>query len=73
MRSVARVLLLFGVGARAHSTKIALGSTDMEETITLAGGCFWCIEGAFSAMRGVKSAESGYIDGHVKNPTYKQV
>lgn len=40
---------------------------------TLAGGCFWCTEAVFQDLKGVQSVISGYIDGHVKNPTYKDV
>ncbi|MBV6391546.1 MAG: Peptide methionine sulfoxide reductase MsrA/MsrB [Anaerolineales bacterium] len=43
------------------------------ETITLAGGCFWCLEAVFDEVKGVLSVESGYANGHVKNPTYRQV
>jgi peptide-methionine (S)-S-oxide reductase len=43
------------------------------ETATFAGGCFWCVEAVFQGLRGVSLVESGYIGGHVANPTYKQV
>lgn len=45
----------------------------MTETAILAGGCFWCVEAVFKDLIGVQSVESGYIGGHVANPTYKQV
>jgi peptide-methionine (S)-S-oxide reductase len=44
-----------------------------QETITLAGGCFWCVEGLFILLKGVSKAESGYTGGHVENPTYEDV
>lgn len=40
---------------------------------TIAGGCFWCIEGAFNELQGIVSAKSGYAGGEVKMPTYEQV
>ena len=43
------------------------------ETATLAGGCFWCTEAIYQQLDGVISVESGYTDGKVKNPTYKEV
>ena len=43
------------------------------ETVTLAAGCFWCIEAVFDGLDGVESVESGYIGGSVDQPTYKQV
>lgn len=45
----------------------------MTEYATLAGGCFWCTEAVFKDVIGVESVESGYIGGHVPDPTYKQV
>ncbi|WOK38338.1 peptide-methionine (S)-S-oxide reductase MsrA [Sphingomonas sp. C3-2] len=44
-----------------------------EELATLAGGCFWCVEAVFDDVIGVGDVESGYIGGHVDNPSYKQV
>lgn len=44
-----------------------------EETIVVAGGCFWCIEAVYSQLKGILKAESGYCGGQVPNPTYEQV
>ena len=44
-----------------------------QETATLAGGCFWCLEAVYDQMKGVLSVESGYIGGHVDQPTYQAV
>lgn len=44
-----------------------------EETITLGGGCFWCLEAVYDEMRGVTDVLSGYAGGHVENPTYRDV
>ena len=43
------------------------------EVATLGGGCFWCVEAVFNQLIGVESAISGYMGGHVDNPTYEQV
>ncbi|MBP2079756.1 peptide-methionine (S)-S-oxide reductase MsrA [Oceanobacillus polygoni] len=40
---------------------------------TFAGGCFWCMVKPFDQWDGVHSVISGYIGGHVENPTYEQV
>lgn len=45
----------------------------MIETITLAGGCFWCTEAVFSIIKGVEKIEPGYTGGSTANPTYEQV
>ena len=43
------------------------------ETITLGGGCFWCVEAVYERVRGVTAVESGYCNGHVLKPSYEQV
>ena len=43
------------------------------ETITLAGGCFWCLEAVYLQVRGVLSVESGYSNGQTERPSYEQV
>ena len=43
------------------------------QTMIVAGGCFWCVESDFEKVDGVSEVVSGYINGHVKNPTYEQV
>ena len=43
------------------------------KTIYLAGGCFWCTEAIFQRIKGVVKVIPGYIDGIVKNPSYKDV
>jgi len=43
------------------------------ESITLGGGCFWCLEAVYELVDGVTAVESGYANGHVVNPSYEQV
>ena len=43
------------------------------ETLTVAGGCFWCVESDFEQVPGVIEAVSGYTGGSTSDPTYKQV
>ena len=43
------------------------------EVVTLAGGCFWCLQPLFQELRGVEKADVGYSGGKVPNPTYEQV
>ncbi len=37
------------------------------------GGCFWCTEAVFKALKGVHAVESGYCGGQIEHPTYEQV
>jgi peptide-methionine (S)-S-oxide reductase len=43
------------------------------ETMTVAGGCFWCTEAVFKRLRGVESVTPGYTGGHLPDPTYNEV
>lgn len=43
------------------------------QTLTVAGGCFWCVESDFESVNGVIEAVSGFAGGATANPTYKQV
>lgn len=61
-------LIAIGLLVQAAPTHAA-GS----ETLTVAGGCFWCVEADFEKVKGVKGAVSGYAGGKTPNPTYKQV
>jgi len=46
---------------------------EKNQTITLGGGCFWCIEAIYQRIRGVTSVESGYSGGITENPTMDEV
>lgn len=43
------------------------------DTITLGGGCFWCMEAIYQRLEGVVNVESGYSGGKIANPTYREV
>jgi peptide-methionine (S)-S-oxide reductase len=44
-----------------------------EQTIVLAGGCFWGVQAVFQHVKGVLSATSGYAGGTLPSPSYEQV
>ena len=50
-----------------------MDATRDEQTITLAGGCFWCVEAAFRELDGVLGVVSGYAQGELPNPSYAEV
>jgi len=58
------------LGLMAQSRSVEAAET---EVLTVAGGCFWCVEADFESVKGVKEAVSGFAGGRTKNPTYKQV
>lgn len=39
----------------------------------VGGGCFWCTEAVFRAVRGVQQVTSGYAGGRRPQPTYAQI
>ncbi len=45
----------------------------MNETIILAGGCFWCTEAVFKNLKGVIKVTPGYSGGNIPNPSYEEV
>lgn len=53
-----------------------MSAADQERTVTtfvLAGGCFWCLDAAYRALRGVTEVLSCYTGGTVVDPSYEQV
>jgi peptide-methionine (S)-S-oxide reductase len=46
---------------------------EKREIATLGGGCFWCLEAVYKELVGVVSVQSGYMGGHVENPSYEAV
>ena len=44
-----------------------------EDSATLAGGCFWCLESIYDNIHGVLQVTSGYTGGSTINPTYQEI
>lgn len=66
--SLLGALIVLGFAAQDNHAHAAA-----TETLTVAGGCFWCVEADFEAVKGVSEVISGYTGGTTKNPTYKDV
>jgi peptide-methionine (S)-S-oxide reductase len=43
------------------------------EKFVLGGGCFWCLDSAYSQFAGITDITCGYTGGIIANPTYEQV
>ena len=79
--------VFLGEGFTAKNTRHCVNSISMNfipaeerakeakktETAYFAGGCFWGVEYFFEKEKGVISTQVGYMGGHVKNPTYREV
>lgn len=75
LRRLALLLLLttgatFAMGEESRDRAAPAPET---ETLTLGGGCFWCVEAVYAEINGVTRVESGYAGGSAPNPSYEQV
>ncbi len=61
------LLLILVLGAMV----LTANATTNHERAVFAGGCFWCVESAFSKVPGVIKVVSGYSGGKGENPTYE--
>lgn len=79
--SLISLLLLATIGSNSEAQSSLDRTKNMTnlkndanlQLATFGSGCFWCTEAIFQNLDGVESAVSGYMGGHVKNPTYKEV
>ncbi len=68
-----KVFLLCLIAATSLFAQKPANKQPNFETITLAGGCYWCVEAVYENLIGVKSAVSGYAGGKNANPSYEDV
>ncbi len=62
--------ILIGIALTMNGNQARAAGTEI---LTVAGGCFWCVESDFESVPGVREVVSGFTGGSVANPTYKQV
>jgi len=86
-RASAAVLILLGFGAlfacntasaRPNTTPDpavdeSVGAKSGQQTLVLAGGCFWGQQLVFEHVKGVVNVTAGYSGGSVKNPSHEMV
>lgn len=73
MKKIALFAILITLNSFAQNTKKDKPNTANIETVTLGGGCFWCVEAVYERLDGVISAVSGYSGGKITNPSYEEV
>ncbi len=56
-----------------NEIKVTAENSSTVDTITLGGGCYWCVEAVYEMLKGVIRVESGFSGGSVKNPSYRDV
>jgi peptide-methionine (S)-S-oxide reductase len=57
----------------APAQDLATPADDGAQTVVLAGGCFWGVQGVFEHTKGVVSAVSGYSGGAKETAHYEMV
>ena len=72
LRNIKTIALGVSIAAATLMQAGKVEARDMQ-TITVAGGCFWCVESDFEKVTGVSEVTSGYTGGTTDNPTYRQV
>ncbi len=68
-----RSILAAGAVLLVAAPMAAPAAPARSETIVLAGGCFWGMEGTFEHVKGVTGVTSGYAGGSAGDATYEMV
>jgi peptide-methionine (S)-S-oxide reductase len=53
--------------------EVDIGAGTGEQSVVLAGGCFWCIEAVYAEVEGVLGMTSGYAGGSAETADYETV
>src|SRR5690349_9027829 len=72
MKGLVGLLLFLAITAGFSQKQNSTGMKD-PQLATFGAGCFWCTEAVFLNVKGVTKVVSGYSNGKVKNPTYREV
>jgi peptide-methionine (S)-S-oxide reductase len=70
------LLILFSLSLSSFAQQretVKKQRTMSTEKATFGSGCFWCTEAIFQQVKGVHTAQSGYMGGKTQNPTYKDI
>jgi peptide-methionine (S)-S-oxide reductase len=73
MKKQLLICLLTTLHLLGQNNNSAIKKQSNLETITLAGGCYWCVEAVYENLVGVKSVVSGFTGGKTTNPSYEEV
>ena len=57
----------------APAVDLPLSTAKGQQTVVVAGGCFWGIQAVFQHVRGVRQATSGYSGGSADTAEYETV
>ena len=71
MKKIIIITLLLTANLFAQKSDFKAGLN--QDTITLGGGCYWCVEAIYEQLNGVIYVVSGFSGGKKINPTYEEV
>jgi len=73
LASTLAFLIITNTAAGAQKAMKTKVTENINEEITLGGGCFWCLDAVYREIKGVEKVLSGYSGGSIANPTYEAV
>jgi peptide-methionine (S)-S-oxide reductase len=73
MKTWLGAILLFASAVGYSQKQNGAAAMKDLQVATFGAGCFWCTEAVFLNVNGVTKVVSGYSNGKVKNPTYREV
>ena len=73
MKATYLILIMTTFSLFAQKNKTPTSASNNLETITLGGGCYWCVEAVYENLVGVKSVVSGFSGGKTVDPNYEEV
>ena len=73
MRKIFLIFAIIAQSAMAQNQSKTTKKMSNLETITLGGGCYWCVEAVYENLKGVESVASGFAGGKAPNPSYREV
>ncbi|MCY1159311.1 MAG: msrA [Citricoccus sp.] len=71
-----RSLVLYPVvsdDVRENQSDDVTGPRGAHRVLTVAGGCFWCLDAVYRRIRGITAVESGYTGSDWPDPVYETV
>lgn len=72
MKKIIAMCLFVTLSVVAQTQEIKKTTPNLD-TITIGGGCYWCVEAIYENLIGVKSVISGFAGGKTINPSYEEV
>lgn len=73
MKKIIAMCFFVILSVAAQTKEIKKITTPNLDTITIGGGCYWCVEAIYENLIGVKSVISGFAGGKNINPSYEVV